>query len=166
MSENTVHHGSSGSPGSMGGGGGGETDVPFFLKKRCSGLCSEHCQRPQYDPINWDLVRELDEWLDADTHPDYRAQPLAQDLARVAKAAEEAGEAISAFIGWTGQNPRKGVSDTRSHMLEEMVDGMLTFILGIQHFTKNDLHTRNIIMARLAYRADAMEQARRRNGSS
>lgn len=52
------------------------------------------------------FVAEVDALLDENVAEVYKDQPLAQHWARVAKAGEEAGEAVDALIAWTGQNPR------------------------------------------------------------
>lgn len=83
------------------------------------------------------IVRDADAWLDGAVASDYKWQPLAQDWARVAKVSEEAGEAISALIAYSGQNPRKGVCGTREELLGELADAFCTGILAIQHFTKD-----------------------------
>lgn len=99
----------------------------------------------QEDTIDWQAIDLIDRWLDSEVHPDYQDQPLAQDLARVAKVSEESGEAISAFIGMTGQNPRKGVINSSDDLFTELAQTALTAILGIQHFAKNTTVTRAII---------------------
>lgn len=80
----------------------------------------------------------IDEYLDTKVSEEYTNQPLAQDWARISKICEELGEAIQALIGFTGQNPRKGINDTKDHMLKEILDVAATAILAHQHFTKND----------------------------
>ena len=97
------------------------------------------------------IVR-IDKWLDDNVSEEYKAQPLAQDWARVAKMTEELGEAIDAFIGLTGQNPRKGYYGTRDDLLDELADAALASILAIQHFTKDEAETVVILITRLAYR--------------
>lgn len=93
---------------------------------------------------------DVDDWLDADVAARYGREPLAQDWARVAKIAEETGEAISELILSTGQNPRKGADpDARERMLEEMADVALTAILGIQHFTKDSEKTCSLVERRM-----------------
>jgi NTP pyrophosphatase (non-canonical NTP hydrolase) len=97
-------------------------------------------------------IERLDDWLDEYTSNAYKIQPMAQDMARVAKAGEEAGEAFEAFLGWTGQNPRKGVSKTLDDVLSELADVVLSGVLGIQHFTKDKEETKEILLKRLTYR--------------
>lgn len=44
----------------------------------------------------------------------------------IMKIAEEFGEAVQAYIGITGQNPRKGVYGTREDVQEELADVIVT----------------------------------------
>jgi hypothetical protein len=100
------------------------------------------------------LIEAIDVWLDRDAASAYQDQPLAQDWARVAKVAEETGEAIDRLIALTGQNPRKGVCGTREELLGELADVALTAIFAIQHFTKDAAETFRILDADLAKIAD------------
>jgi hypothetical protein len=52
---------------------------------------------------------------------------------RVSKVSEECGEAIEALIGWTGQNPRKGVTHGRGDLVEELLDVAVTALGAIEH---------------------------------
>lgn len=63
--------------------------------------------------------------------------PLAQTWGRLAKVAEESGEVISAFIGATGQNPRKGTTHTMADVDEELLDVALTALAAYEHVTGN-----------------------------
>lgn len=93
-------------------------------------------------------IEAVDAWLDSGASPDYQSQPMAQDWARVAKIAEEAGEAIAELILSTGQNPRKPHDPAAAgRMLDELADAAWAAILGIQHFTK-DVDVTNAIIAR------------------
>lgn len=84
--------------------------------------------------LNWPAAQALSEWLDTQVSPEYQKQPLAQDWARISKVTEEAGEAIEAFIGATGQNPRKGVTCSMDDVLSELADVALTGIYALIHF--------------------------------
>lgn len=95
------------------------------------------------------VIRDVDAWLDAEVSAGYQGQPLAQDWARVAKVAEEAGEAVDALIGCTGQNPRKGHYGTADDLLGELADVAVTGMFAIQHFTKDERRTFAVIMASL-----------------
>lgn len=104
----------------------------------------------QEDSIDWQAVVFIDTWLDTGVSDLYQRQPLAQDWGRISKVSEELGEAMQAFIGWTGQNPRKGFSHDRTDVLEELADTMISALFAIQHFTKDSQETRNLIRAKIA----------------
>lgn len=101
----------------------------------------------------------LDEWLDENVAQEYKDQPLAQHWARVGKVIEELGETITALIGVTGQNPRKGVTHGWDDVVEELADTQITAILAIQHFTKDEEQTRQILEDRWNYRLRKMKEA-------
>lgn len=101
-------------------------------------------------------ITEIDLWLDAKTADDYKSQPLAQDWARISKMMEESGEAIQAFVGYTGQNPRKGKTHDLDDVLDELADTILTGVFAIQHFTKNAEETIQIIVDKLTYQHKRM----------
>jgi len=102
-------------------------------------------------------IEKIDQWLDAKTSPEYRDMALAQDWARVAKLSEEVGEAVSALIGTTGQNPRKGYYAGMEELLSELADCAWTAVTAIQHFTKDRTLTGKVLADRL------QELARRAN---
>ena len=87
-------------------------------------------------------IEIVDAHLDAEVAEQYKAQPLARDWARVAKA----GEAIDAFIRWTGENPRKGVCGTRDELLGELADVATAGLYAIQHFTKDSNETMEVLL--------------------
>jgi len=95
------------------------------------------------------MVTEIDEWLDAKVGPQYEGHDLAQDWARISKVQEELGEAVAAFIGTTGQNPRKGCTHDLDDVLEELADTAWTAIFAMQHFTKNSAQTEDILEAKM-----------------
>lgn len=94
---------------------------------------------------NRQAIVDCDAHLDAYCGKRYHEQPLAQDWARVSKACEEAGEAIKAYIDYTGQNPRKGECGTLSDVMDELADTAFASIFAIQHFTKDIDHTADIL---------------------
>lgn len=103
-----------------------------------------------FDPRG--LVAAVDTWLDGNVSDAYIDQPLAQHWARVAKAGEEAGEAVDALIAWTGQNPRKPQRDEAyGELMDELADTALTAIYGMQHFTKDADETMRLLWARLIH---------------
>lgn len=96
-------------------------------------------------------VTKLDDWIDRETSDSYTGNSLASDWGRVAKVAEECGEAVAALIGSTGQNPRKGVTCTKEDLLEELADIVITALCAIQHFTKDEEETDLIVADRAKY---------------
>jgi NTP pyrophosphatase (non-canonical NTP hydrolase) len=103
------------------------------------------------------IVTWVDDHLDANVHPDYQQQPLAQDWARVSKTVEEAGEAIDALIGVTGQNPRKGQYGSNEDLYDELCDVALTGLYALQHFTKDPDATLEALMARARYHKERIQ---------
>jgi hypothetical protein len=94
------------------------------------------------------VIKKVDEHLDAEVAQQYKDQPLAQDWARVAKLSEEIGEAVSELILMTGQNPRKGEHpEVRVKLLAELADVALGGIYAIQHFTKDLPETQAVLVA-------------------
>lgn len=52
---------------------------------------------------------------------------------QIIKIQEELGEAAAAYIGWTGTNPRKGVTHTRYDVAMELADVIVTSLLAIRY---------------------------------
>lgn len=100
------------------------------------------------------IVAKMDEHLDRDVAKQYKDQPLAQDWARIAKVMEEGGEAVDAFIGLTGQNPRKGTYGSEDDLHSELCDVALTAIYALQHFTKDQWITWMLLRDRAAHHAN------------
>jgi len=96
-----------------------------------------------------DAVEAVDAHIDASTGPDYLAQPLARDWARVTKVCEEAGEVWAALSKYTGENPRKGVCGTLDELLGELGDTASAAICAIQHLTKDTGQTWEVVSAAL-----------------
>lgn len=75
---------------------------------------------------------EISEWVD---RGNAGRDPEALLWIRVAKAAEEAGEAISALNAMTGANPRKEASHTDEHVVAELLDTAVAALGAIEHIT-------------------------------
>lgn len=73
------------------------------------------------------LSRWVDEGQPADRDPE------AVTWGRLAKVSEENGEVIAAFIGATGQNPRKGLTHQRSDVVKELLDVAVTALAAVEH---------------------------------
>lgn len=81
-----------------------------------------------------DLVA-LSKWIDAgNAHRD----PEAVTWGRLAKIAEEHGEVIAAYIGHTGQNPRKGVTHNVGDVEKELLDVAITALGALEHVRGHD----------------------------
>ena len=102
-------------------------------------------------------LRSLVEWVDACLDADV-VKGLAQNWVRVAKVAEEVGEAIDALIGITGQNPRKGTYGSVDDLLSELADVALTGMYAIQHFTKDADRTMSILLGRATIHRTRLER--------
>jgi rubrerythrin len=74
----------------------------------------------------WRHVATLVAWLDA-------ANPRTDHeiACRVMKLAEETGEAVAAYIGMTGQNPRKGTCATVDDLASELCDVVITALVAL-----------------------------------
>lgn len=89
----------------------------------------------------------LSRWIDAgNAHRD----PEAQLWGRVAKIAEEHGEAVAALIGMTGQNPRKGVTHTADQLVDELLDVAITALGAVEHLTGHRGDAFELLDAKLA----------------
>ncbi|WP_405862834.1 MazG-like family protein [Streptomyces sp. NBC_01515] len=54
---------------------------------------------------------------------------------RLMKVVEEAGEASAAYIGMTGQNPRKGTTHTAADVADELCDVIIAATVALHAFT-------------------------------
>lgn len=54
---------------------------------------------------------------------------------RLLKVSEEAGEMAAAYIGMTGQNPRKGTTHTPADVADELCDVIIAAAVALHAFT-------------------------------
>src|SRR6267378_4609937 len=87
-------------------------------------------------PSAW-VLASLSKWIDESRNNKVR-DAEAQTWGRLGKLSEECGEVIGAFIGMTGQNPRKGISHTRYDVLKELLDVAITALCAYEHMTENE----------------------------
>lgn len=80
------------------------------------------------------LLAHLSDWID---EGNVGRHPEAAAWGRVAKIGEEFGEVIEAFIGATGQNPRKGYTHTTDDVRKELLDVAVTALAAYEHLTGN-----------------------------
>lgn len=95
----------------------------------------------------FDKIRRITSWLDSCSG--LRNNPVADDISRLLKIGEEYGEAVEAQIGYTGQNPRKGITHTKEQYLAELADIVITATCAIQHVTQDEFETERIITQKL-----------------
>ncbi|MEU0991474.1 MazG-like family protein [Streptomyces sp. NPDC005953] len=84
--------------------------------------------------INWDRVRRLKEWLDAEAVPTAAGDAR---LLRVLKIGEEYGEVAQALHGVLGANPRKGFSHTWQDVEKELCDVIVTGMVALATISPN-----------------------------
>jgi hypothetical protein len=99
---------------------------------------------PPYDAR---ALRALSQWVDENDHRD----PEAVTWGRLAKVSEECGEVIEAFIGATGQNPRKGVTKTIDDVVKELLDVAVTALAAAEHMTGNDARSMGLFSDHLRW---------------
>lgn len=72
------------------------------------------------------------QWLDDNNLPTREELGL-----RILKVSEESGEAAQAWIGYVGQNPRKGISHTKEEVIKELADVIVTAAVAIESLGVN-----------------------------
>jgi NTP pyrophosphatase (non-canonical NTP hydrolase) len=77
----------------------------------------------------WTVVRDLVGWLDASN-----GEGEHETAMRLLKLTEETGEVMRAYIGATGQNPRKGVTHTARDVAEELCDVIVAAMVALHRF--------------------------------
>src|SRR2546430_3064601 len=82
------------------------------------------------------ILALISDWID--NSPENMARNSeARTWGRLAKVSEECGEVIAAYIGVTGQNPRKGVTHKPDDVLKELLDVAITALCAYEHMTGN-----------------------------
>ncbi|WP_329321616.1 MazG-like family protein [Streptomyces sp. NBC_01262] len=90
------------------------------------------------------LLHAVSQWLD--DAPANRARDReARTWGRVAKVSEEAGEVVSALIGATGHNPRKGTYATMSDVERELLDVAMTALCAVAHLHAADREQTDVL---------------------
>ncbi|MFC5958389.1 MazG-like family protein [Streptomyces pratens] len=91
-----------------------------------------------------ELIRAVSAWIDtapgnADRHPE------ALLWGRVTKVCEEAGEVVAALVGATGQNPRKGRSQTMQDVERELLGTAMTALAAVVHLHARDAEPLHVV---------------------
>lgn len=74
----------------------------------------------------WPVIDRLVAWLDQNNGRSHNEITL-----RLLKISEEAGEVAQAWIGYTGQNPRKGVTHSAGDVADELCDVIVTAMVAL-----------------------------------
>jgi NTP pyrophosphatase (non-canonical NTP hydrolase) len=112
-----------------------------------------------------DRLAALSNWIDTSPANAGRDREAAA-WGRISKVAEECGEVIEAFIGVTGQNPRKGVHGCVDDVVEELLDVAVTALCAVEHFTGNDGSSLDLLDAKVQHVANRAGLDRCDDGAS
>jgi hypothetical protein len=96
----------------------------------------------------WDHVARTVRWLDA-----ANGRERHEVAARIKKITEEAGEATAAYLGITGQNPRKGVTATADDLAGELCDVVLAALVALATITDGTPHAESRLAQHVAWRS-------------
>lgn len=88
----------------------------------------------------WSDVGELTRWLDG-----HNGRNPQETTLRIMKIGEEFGEVVTAYIGATGQNPRKGVCATHAQVLAELCDVIVTAAVAMTTYTGDAMVARALL---------------------
>lgn len=103
----------------------------------------------------WPAIHSFVAWLDESNGRD------PQEIAfRILKITEEAGEVSQAYIGMTGQNPRKGVTHTREDVADELCDVAITALTALASVVDNPETVFTGHLARVQQRVNGLEVRR------
>jgi hypothetical protein len=89
-------------------------------------------------------IRAVSIWIDRSPANQAR-DPEALLFGRVAKVAEEAGEAVKALIEAGGHNPRKPATATLQHVEYELLDVAMAALCALAHLYNRDPHPPDLL---------------------
>jgi hypothetical protein len=105
-------------------------------------------EEPALHVCVWDHVARTVAWLDA-----ANGRGPHEIAVRVMKVAEETGEVVSAYIGLTGANPRKGVTADPSDLAAELCDVGLAALIALATITGGTPQAESALHRHVAARA-------------
>ena len=105
-------------------------------------------EEPALHVCVWDHVARTVAWLDA-----ANGRGPHETAVRVMKIAEETGEAVAAYIGLTGQNPRKGVTASADDLAGELCDVVLAALVALATVTGGTPQAESRLAGHVAARA-------------
>ncbi|MGW7001348.1 MazG-like family protein [Streptomyces sp. NPDC054933] len=100
----------------------------------------------------WPTIADLVSWLDGEN-----GRSDHETAMRLMKLSEEAGEVMQAYIGMTGQNPRKGVTHTEADVADELCDVIVTAAVALHLFSDDPAGHLGRKVAKIAARAGRTE---------
>ena len=103
----------------------------------------------------WDHVARYVAWLDA-----ANGRSPHEIAARIMKITEEAGEAVAAYFGVTGANPRKGVTATPEDLTGELCDVVLAALVALVTVTGGTPQAESCLAGHVAGRAVRLRSLR------
>lgn len=84
-------------------------------------------------------ITALVDWIDqCNTDRFYNREALGL---KIMKIGEEFGEVVQAWIGYVGQNPRKGATHSRQDVIKELLDVALTALVAVESLGVNDVRS-------------------------
>lgn len=136
------------------------TDDFVYLKDDsrpyCSGECAIHAHRTNLqqavDNEIFAQARRMVSYLD-----DNNGTGDHETAIRLLKLSEEVGEVMQAYIGMTGQNPRKGVTHTPGDVAAELCDVVTTALVALHGFTP---FPEDFMLEYIAVRKERLEKLR------
>lgn len=93
-------------------------------------------------------IAKISAWVD-EAEVNIHRDPEALGWHRVAKVAEEAGEAVGAWLLSTGGNPRKPVGPV-ADVIEELLDTAIAALGAVEHLTGNDGAALGMLFSKVA----------------
>src|SRR5260370_26760931 len=105
-------------------------------------------EEPPLHVCVWDHVARTVAWLDA-----ANGRGPHETAVRVMKIAEETGEAVAAYIGLAGANPRKGVTAEPDDLAGELCDVVLAALIPLATVTRRTPQAESRLAGHVAARA-------------
>jgi hypothetical protein len=112
-------------------------------------------EEPPLHVCVWDHVARTVAWLDA-----ANGRGPHEVAVRVMKLAEETGEAVAAYIGVTGENPRKGVTAAPDDLTGELCDVVLAALVALATVTGGTPQAESRLAGHVATRAVRLRSLR------
>ncbi len=115
---------------------------------------------------SWDLftdIAAINQWIerangDSEHENSMRVMKIGEEIGEVREDHLEVmlaaldvkyGRAIAAYIGMTGQNPRKGVTHSKSDLCLELADVAITALAALEHFTGSPVISKGYMASKI-----------------